>query len=106
VGVLSVSAAVKRRRSVRAFLPSPVDSRLIADVLTEATRAPSGGNLQPWRLFVLIGDSIEPLSGGDGRKNRQKSGRRNARIRGLPAGVEGALSRPAALRSARRCTKG
>jgi nitroreductase len=55
---LSVSAAVARRISVRAFQSAPVDPALIADVLTRATRAPSGGNLQPWRLFVLTGDSM------------------------------------------------
>ncbi len=56
--VVSVSAAVERRRSVRAFLPSPIDSTLIAEVLTKAMRAPSGGNLQPWRLYVLNGPSM------------------------------------------------
>ena len=55
--MVSVSAAVERRRSVRAFLPTPIESTLIAEVLTKAMRAPSGGNLQPWRLFVLNGDS-------------------------------------------------
>ncbi len=58
MAVLSVSDAVRRRKSVRAFLPVPVDNAVIADVLARATRAPSGGNLQPWRLFVLNGDSM------------------------------------------------
>ena len=55
---LSVSAAVAARKSIRAFRPDPVDPGLIADVLSRATRAPSGGNLQPWRLYVLAGDSM------------------------------------------------
>jgi len=58
VGELSVSKAVLRRKSVRAFRPAPVANEIIADVLARATRAPSGGNLQPWRLFVLNGDSM------------------------------------------------
>ena len=58
LGSMSVSDAVASRISVRAFLPKPVDSTLIADVLRRATRAPSGGNLQPWRLFVLAGESM------------------------------------------------
>jgi nitroreductase len=58
LGVISVTEAVQRRRSIRAFLPTPIDSNLIAKVLIEAMRAPSGGNLQPWRLFVLNGDSM------------------------------------------------
>jgi len=55
---VSVSEAVERRRSVRAFLPTPVDRDVIADVLTRATRAASGGNLQPWVLYVLSGESM------------------------------------------------
>ena len=55
---MSVSEAVAVRKSVRAFLPAPVEPALIADVLTRATRAPSGGNLQPWRLYVLHGESM------------------------------------------------
>lgn len=55
---LSVSEAVAQRRSVRAFTDAPVDNALIQDVLLRAMRAPSGGNLQPWRLYVLNGDSM------------------------------------------------
>ncbi len=55
---LSVSDAVARRKSVRAFLPTPIADEVIAGVLERATRAPSGGNVQPWRLFVLNGASM------------------------------------------------
>ena len=55
---MSVSEAVERRRSVRAFLPTPIDPGLVADVLRKALRAPSGGNLQPWRLYVVNGASM------------------------------------------------
>ncbi len=55
---LSVSEAVAQRLSVRAFTDTPVDNALITDVLTRATRAPSGGNLQPWRLYVLNGEAM------------------------------------------------
>ncbi len=55
---LSVSEAVAQRLSVRAFTDTPVDNALITDVLTRAARAPSGGNLQPWRLYVLNGDAM------------------------------------------------
>jgi nitroreductase len=53
-----VSEAVAQRLSVRAFTDTPVDNALITDVLTRATRAPSGGNLQPWRLYVLNGKAM------------------------------------------------
>jgi nitroreductase len=55
---LSVSEAVAARMSVRKFLPSPVDRALIEDVFARALRAPSGGNLQPWRLYVLHGEAM------------------------------------------------
>jgi nitroreductase len=55
---ISVSKAVERRKSVRAFLPTPVDAAAIADVLNLAVRAASGGNLQPWVLYVLNGESM------------------------------------------------
>jgi len=53
-----VSDAVAKRRSVRAFTAAPVDNALIADVLGRAVRSPSGGNLQPWRLYVLNGEAM------------------------------------------------
>ncbi len=52
---LTVSQAVEQRRSVRAFTDEPVSNDLLIDVLTRATRAPSGGNVQPWRLFLING---------------------------------------------------
>ncbi len=55
---MEVSEAVRRRKSVRAFLPDPVDDDLLKDLLTKASRSPSGGNLQPWRVFVLNGESM------------------------------------------------
>jgi nitroreductase len=54
---VSVSEAVAARISVRAFLDTPISDELIREVLTKAARAPSGGNLQPWRVYVLNGDT-------------------------------------------------
>src|SRR5689334_4047944 len=50
---MRVSEAVRARRSIRAFLPTPVPLETLREVLEAAARAPSGGNLQPWRLHVL-----------------------------------------------------
>ncbi|HYW16217.1 MAG TPA: nitroreductase [Allosphingosinicella sp.] len=50
-----VTEAILSRRSVRAFLPRPVRLSLIEEMLEVAARAPSGGNLQPWRVDVLTG---------------------------------------------------
>jgi nitroreductase len=58
---MHVAEAVRSRRSVRAFLDRPVASEILRSVIAEAAHAPSGGNLQPWRLFVLAGDPLAEL---------------------------------------------
>jgi nitroreductase len=55
---MTVTEAVLSRHSVRAFLDTPVEIPLIAEILTKASRAPSGGNVQPWRLWVLSGEPL------------------------------------------------
>lgn len=55
---MSVTEAVEQRRSVRGFLPTPVDRKLLESILATASRAPSGGNLQPWHATVLAGDRL------------------------------------------------
>lgn len=45
------------RRSVRAFLPKPVEPATIAAILETASRAPSGTNTQPWKVYVVTGDT-------------------------------------------------
>ncbi len=56
---MDVSKAVERRTSVRAFLPDPVSGEVVRDLLARALRAPSGGNLQPWRIHALAGEPLE-----------------------------------------------
>ncbi len=58
---MKVSEAVASRRSVRGFLPDPVDGAVIRRVLEQAARAPSGGNLQPWHIDVLAGEPLAEL---------------------------------------------
>ncbi|NWK96268.1 nitroreductase family protein [Sphingobium lactosutens] len=58
---MSVSEAVQRRRSIRAFLPTPVPQATIVEILELARRAPSGGNLQPWRIDVVSDDAAQSL---------------------------------------------
>ena len=55
---MNVTDAIRSRKSVRAFLDRPVDMSVLREVLTLAARAPSGGNLQPWRLFVVTGEPL------------------------------------------------
>ena len=40
-----------------AFLDTPVADETIRRLLDKASRAPSGGNVQPWKIYVLNGDS-------------------------------------------------
>jgi nitroreductase len=57
-----VEAAIASRRSVRAFLPTPVPRALVERILDVAARAPSGTNMQPWRVRVLAGAAKARLS--------------------------------------------
>ena len=57
-----VDQAIVRRRSVRAFLDTPVDLLMVKEILEVASRAPSGTNTQPWRVYVLTGDAKTRLS--------------------------------------------
>ena len=50
---MNVSDAVANRKSIRAFLDTAVEDDTIAELLRKASRAPSGGNVQPWRIYVV-----------------------------------------------------
>jgi nitroreductase len=54
---MNVTEALKTRISVRAFLDRPVDEATLRDILDTARWAPSGGNLQPWKVHVVTGDA-------------------------------------------------
>ena len=65
---MDVSEAVAKRVSIRAFRPDPVPGALVADILARAAQAPSGGNLQPWRVYALAGEPLarlKALAGAD-----------------------------------------
>jgi nitroreductase len=57
----SVDAAIQSRLAVRAFLPKAVPRATIAHILKVASRAPSGTNTQPWKVYVLQGASRDSL---------------------------------------------
>ncbi|QPC92427.1 nitroreductase [Mesorhizobium sp. INR15] len=57
-----VDEAILSRRSVRAFLPDMVDDDTIRAILTVAARAPSGTNMQPWRVYVTKGESKQKIT--------------------------------------------
>ena len=61
IDAASVDAAITSRMSARAFLPKPVPRETIEHILQVASRAPSGTNTQPWRVYVLQGASRDAL---------------------------------------------
>jgi nitroreductase len=58
----AVDQAITSRRSIRAYLPTPVPRQTIEDILAVASRAPSGTNTQPWKVYVLTGAARQRLS--------------------------------------------
>lgn len=58
---MNVTEAVQARKSVRAFLSKPVPEDAIRKILIDAARAPSGGNVQPWKTYVLAGKVRDEL---------------------------------------------
>src|ERR1700761_7080871 len=60
--VNEIDAVLKSRRSIRAFLPTPVAREEIEAILEAASRAPSGTNTQPWKVYVVTGEALERLS--------------------------------------------
>ncbi|MEW6121211.1 MAG: nitroreductase [Pseudomonadota bacterium] len=54
--------AIRSRRAVRAFLPTPVGDDVVSHILEVAARAPSGSNIQPWQVTVLRGEPLAALA--------------------------------------------
>jgi nitroreductase len=58
----TVEEALLSRRSIRAFKPDPVPKELVEKILAQASRAPSGTNVQPWKVHVLSGSAKDSLA--------------------------------------------
>jgi len=58
---MDVLEAVASRYSCRAFLPTPVPEKIVRDIIDRAARAPSAGNMQPWRIYAIAGKRVEEL---------------------------------------------
>ena len=56
-----VDEAITSRMSVRAFTSKPVEKSVLSHLLEVASRAPSGTNTQPWKVYVLQGASRDSL---------------------------------------------
>lgn len=58
---MDVREAVNSRYSCRAFLDKPIPEATVRDIVGRAARAPSAGNMQPWRVYALAGQRIAQL---------------------------------------------
>lgn len=58
---MDIFDAVASRYSCRAFLPTPVPEKTVRDIVERAARAPSAGNMQPWRVYALAGKRVQDL---------------------------------------------
>ncbi len=77
----AVDEAITSRRSLRAFKADPISRETVEDILRVSSRAPSGTNMQPWKVTVVTGDAKARLStavleafnaGGDDHKQEYK----------------------------------
>ena len=56
---MNVTEAVFSRTSIRSFLEDPVSNELLKTLLEKASRAASGGNLQPWKIFIVNNSAMK-----------------------------------------------
>ena len=56
---MNVTSAVEKRSSVRAFLNTSVPNELIKELLIKSSRSASGGNVQPWKIFVINNSAMD-----------------------------------------------
>jgi nitroreductase len=58
---MNVSDAIAARRSVRGFLDRPVPPALLREIAVKASRAATGGNIQPWHIDLVSGEALAEL---------------------------------------------
>lgn len=62
---MDVLTAIYERKSIRGFLPDPVDKQELREILAAACRAPSAMNIQPWEFCVVTGDALNRIREGN-----------------------------------------
>ena len=55
---MEVSEAINSRQSIRAFTDQEVSDEFIQTLLEKSARAASGGNLQPWKIFIINNETM------------------------------------------------
>ncbi len=58
---MTPTEAIYRRTSIRAYKPDPLPQALVRDILDAARWAPSGGNVQPWKVIAVAGDERQAV---------------------------------------------
>jgi len=58
---MDVIEAIKTRKSIRGFKPTPVPRQILEEIIGIATRAPSAVNTQPWEITVVGGEALENI---------------------------------------------
>ena len=58
---MNLNELIKSRYSVRSFTDDTVDIETIREILEISSNAPSGGNIQPWKVYVVTGKTKEKL---------------------------------------------
>jgi len=61
---LTADEALRTRRSVRAFLSTPVPRAHVEELLRLASRSASGSNIQPWKVHVFSGALKQRITSG------------------------------------------
>jgi len=69
----TIEWAIMARRSIRAFLPTPVPRATVESILDVARFAASGVNTQPWQVHVITGQAKDRICAAILRVNRDSA---------------------------------
>ncbi|MEX2642864.1 MAG: nitroreductase [Acetobacterales bacterium] len=72
---MDLEEAIRTRRSMRGFLDVPVPRAAVERILELASCAPSGSNIQPWKVVVVVGEAKHRLVERVQRARREEPGK-------------------------------
>lgn len=56
---MDIFEAIKKRRSVRSFKADPFPEEILFQLLDSARYAPTAGNVQPWKFYIVRNKEIQ-----------------------------------------------
>ena len=62
--MMTVTEAMEKRRSIRAFRPTPVEREKLVAICEAALHTPSWANSQPWEVYIATGETLERIKQG------------------------------------------